>query len=206
MRPTMLLPLFALLLAAPARAAEPGDPALHFEASFEAEGRREYGTALNEVLEILRVAPGDYVATLRAGWLYYLRGQHEDAIVTYRKAVGIAPKSVEARMGLTLPLMAMGRWKETEEACAEALKLAPGDIIAMQRIAYAQYMEGSFAAAKASYERVLAFHPSDIEMMLGLGWTELKLGNMAGAKAEFQRVLRIRRDNLRARAGLEACQ
>ncbi len=188
---------------APAAAADPVGE--RFEASFIAEGRGDFAKALNEVLEILRKDPSDYVATLRAGWLYHLKGQAEDAIVTYRKAMALQPVAVEAKLGLMLPLMAMGRWKETADVCAQVLKTAPGDYTALSRLAYAQYNLGLFAEAARSYEQVLALYPSDIEMMLGLGWAQVKLGQRDKARLTFGRVLQIRRGNLRAQAGLEAC-
>ena len=188
----------------PAHAAD--DPvAAHFEASFKAEEEGEIARALNEVLEVLRVHGDDYVANLRAAWLYYRKGQYDDAIVTYRKAITLAPRSVEAHLGLTLPLMAMSRWKETEDICRKVLRPAPANYLALSRLAYAQYNRAAFTEAEASYQKVLSLFPSDLDMMLGLGWTYTKLGRPEQARALFDAVLRIRRTSLGARAGLEAC-
>jgi len=43
-------------------------------------------------------------------------------------------------------------------------------------------------------------------MWLGLGWTHVKQGRAADARAAFARVLRVRRDNLSAKAGLQALE
>jgi len=198
----------ALLAAtAPAAAQRAGeDPvAQHYAASLDAEARGDYATALNEALTALRASPSDYVVTLRAAWLYYLKSQLEDSVVTYRKASALAPKAVEPLLGLTLPLLALQRWKETEETCQAALKLAPGDYTALSRLAWAQYNQGSYPAAEATYRKVLELHPSDVEMMLGLAWTHTKQGQKEPARALFLRVIQLRTLSVRARAGLEAC-
>lgn len=193
--------------AAPAPAQTPGDDPVgqHFAASFEAEARADYATALNEVLQALRLAPQDYVATLRAAWLYYMKGQFEDSIVTYRKAAALEPKSIEPQLGMTLPLIALARWKETEETCRAVLRVSPGDYTALSRLAWAQYNLASYTDARTTYEKVLQLYPSDVEMMLGLGWTHTKLGNKEKARALFLRVVQLRTLSVRARAGLEAC-
>lgn len=205
-RRAILLALL-LTLAAPAAAQTAGeDPvAQHFAASFDAEAKGDYATALNEVLQALRLAPKDYVATLRAAWLYYMKGQFEDAIVTYRKAATLAPTAVEPQIGLTLPLIALARWKETEDTCRAVLRTAPGDYTALSRLAWAQYNLASYADAQASYEKVLALYPSDVEMMLGLAWAHTKQGHKDQARALFLRVIQLRTLSVRARAGLEAC-
>lgn len=199
--------LFSTHFVAAARAAAGEDAvAERFEKSYAAESEGDYGRALNEVLEILRGDTSDYVATLRAAWLYYNKGQHEDAIATYRKAVSLASRSVEARLGLTLPLMALGRWEETEKVCREVLAIAPSDYTAKSRLAFALFSREAFVAAEQAYREVLELYPSVVDMRLGLGWTHLKRGRKDLARQEFERVLRVARTNLSARAGLEACQ
>jgi tetratricopeptide (TPR) repeat protein len=197
----------ALLAPAPAAAQAGGeDPvAQRYAASLDAEARGDYATALNEVLTGLRAAPSDYVLTLRAAWLYYMKSQLEDAIITYRKAAALAPKAVEPQLGLTLPLLALERWKETEETCRAALKLAPGDYTALSRLAWAQYNQARYADAAATYRQVLELYPSDVEMMLGLAWSHTKQGEKEAARALFLRVIQLRTLSVRARAGLEAC-
>ena len=197
--------LMALASGVAAQTAVEDPIAVHFEASFKAEEEGEIARALNEVLEVLRLRGDDYVATLRAAWLYYRKGQYDDAIVTYRKAIALARDSIEARLGLTLPLMAMGRWTETEDVCKAVLRTGPANYLALSRLAYAQYNRGAFTEAEASYRKVLALYPSDLDMMLGLGWTYTKLDRPEQARGFFEAVLRIRRTSLGARAGLEAC-
>lgn len=195
----------ALPSAATAQTAGDDPLAQHFEDSFAAEAKGDYATALNEILTALRMAPKDYVATLRAGWLHYLKQQYEDSVVMYRKAMALAPKAIEPALGLALPLAALGRWKETAEVCKDVLKTAPNDYTALSRLAWAQYNLGDYKAAVKSYGKLHALYPSDVEMMLGLGWAHTKLGDKTEARKMFTRVLQLRSISVRARAGLEAC-
>ncbi len=187
-------------------AAAPGQnkvPAL-FESSFAHEATGNISRALNDVLQIVRLAPGNYVATLRSAWLYYRKGRYGDAIATYRKARKLAPKAVEPVLGETLPLMAAKRWSDAERAAKLVLKRSPRNYLASSRLAFIYFSQARYGEADAWYTRVLSDYPSDTEMMLGLGWTRLRQGRKAEARRIFNAVLAIRRQNSSARAGVEA--
>lgn len=175
-----------------------------FEASFANEVLAKYDLSLNDVLKILRMNPGHYIANLRAGWLSYLNGQHRESIAFYNKARALKPNAVEPLLGLMLPMMAARMWSEAEQAAQKILQKAPSDYLAGSRLAYIYFSQGKYGKAEAQYAKVLADYPSDVEMMLGLGWTCLRQGKKVEAKAAFEEVLKIRRKNANARAGLEA--
>ncbi|MCB9730506.1 MAG: tetratricopeptide repeat protein [Deltaproteobacteria bacterium] len=175
-----------------------------YESSFAHEATGDIDRALNDVLSILRATPDSYVANLRAGWLYYSKGRYEDSVRFYDKASQLAPKAVEPHLGRMLPLMAAGRWAETERAGKRVLTSSPRNYLATSRMAYAAFVQGRYKEAERLYGEVLGDYPSDTEMMLGLGWTYVKEGRSAEARSMFEAVLLIRRDNVNAKAGLQA--
>jgi len=174
-----------------------------YASSYSHEHRGSFDLAVNEMLQVLRIAPQDYVACLRAGWLNYQAGRFDDAVVHYRKAVQVAPRAVEARLGLLLPLMANLRWKEAEAVAREVLVTDPGNYLARSRLAWTLYSLGRFKEAETLYTALVEGYPGDFEMRLGLGWTLLKQGRKAEARPHFETVLRVDAHNLRARAGME---
>jgi len=194
----------ALMLFATQALAEGDEVSDLFELSFGLESQGNYKTALNNVLKILRQDRANYTATLRAGWLYYLLGEHENAVEYYKKAIDLAPGSIEPKLGVMLPYMAVSNWPEAEKYAREVLKAAPAEYYASSRLAWILYSQGRYSEALDTYKKVQGWYPSDIEMQLGVGWTCVKMGKKEEARQAFQKVLDVRRSNIRALQGMEA--
>ncbi len=192
-----------VIMMAPEMLPANGDIPQHFQRSFYYEDKGDLATALNEVLKILQTDASNYTAVLRSAWLYYRRGYYDDSIVQYRKAVSLRPKAIEPRLGLTLPLMAAGRWKVAEAAAREALSVAPTNYTANSRLAYCLYNLGRYGEAATQYLKVLKLYPSDTEMQLGLAWTYVRMGRHDSAREWFSQVLGVKPSNTSALAGSE---
>ncbi|NOZ84850.1 MAG: tetratricopeptide repeat protein [Deltaproteobacteria bacterium] len=176
----------------------------HFRQSLDYESSGDYSKALKEVMLVLRKSPDDYMANLRAGWLYYLLGKHTDSAIHYRRAVRMAPKAIEPLLGLSLPLVASKKWKEAEDVCKEALRLDSNNYTAKSRLAFTEFSIGKYAEAARLYKDILALYPGNLEMKLGLAWTYLRQGRSKAAKKLFKEVLRINPRNQSALSGLDA--
>lgn len=200
----LLVICFAVFPLTGAGAAEANDISGHFEKSFDSEYQGDNSSALKEVLKILRLDGGNYTATLRAGWLSYQLGSHEDAIEHYRKAVSLAPYAVEPRLGLLLPLMALKRWERAEAVAHEALRLDETNFTVNSRLAYIFFSRGKYGLAARHYKKVLKLYPSDVEMQLGLAWTYVRMGKKRAARRLFGEILQVRRSNSSAQEGMEA--
>jgi tetratricopeptide (TPR) repeat protein len=182
------------------------DISLHFQKSFEYEDVGNYPSALKEMLKIIKIASDNYTARLRAGWLYYLLGHHEDSIVQYRKSISLKPKAIEPRQGLMLPLMGSKRWKEAEAVAREALRFDSMNYTSNSRLAFVLYNIGRYGQASKLYRRILELYPADIEMQLGLAWTFVKMGKNGPARKWFRKVLSVKHSNPSAVAGIEAAR
>ena len=112
------------------------------------------------------------------------------------------PKAIEAKLGLTLPLLAQRNWRELERACSAVLAVDGRNATALARLGLAQYSAGNFSGAEATYRRLTEDYPSEMDYRTGLGWALLKLGKSAEAKAIFDGVLAVSPDNVNAKAGL----
>lgn len=187
-------------------AAENDKIGIYFEESFSHEAAQRYDASLNSVLKILRMDQKNYLATLRAGWLSYLRGDQGAAEKYYKKTIDLAPGAVEPRLGLLLPLIAAKKWGEAEAAARAALKIDGKNYTAMSKLAYALFHQEKYEEARAMYQGVLDNYPSDVEMKLGLAWTFQRLGKRDDARRYFQEVLEVYRNNQSAKQGLELLQ
>ena len=106
--------------------------------SYQLETAGKYAEAM-AVIDSISVNSSDAeFKLLRRGWLFYLNGRFDESIREYRLAIDRNSKSIDARLGLTLPLLSAKRWREAEQAARTALDLAPGNYTALVRMAVAQ--------------------------------------------------------------------
>jgi len=113
---------------------------------------------------------------LNRGWEAYQQGDHALAEGYYREALRQDPRSEEARLGLTLPLIAQQRWSLVEQVCDELLADNPANRWGLLRRALARHQLGRFTQAHQDYQGLVASDPADGEAWLGLGWAEHALG------------------------------
>jgi tetratricopeptide (TPR) repeat protein len=197
----------ATVTAIPAAATTSTAPALEshgLQRSYDEEALGHLDAALAALDEVPASSSTTYVVALRRGWLFYRLGRTAEAISDYKRAVDLAPASIEARVGLLAPLAALRRWVDVDAAAREVLKKDPGNYQATIRLAFAQYSLAKFADAAATYRALLAAYPSDVDVQGGLGWSLLKLGKKSDAAAVFTRTLEIAPRNALAADGLRA--
>ena len=181
-----------------------GGAADAFQQSYDSEAAGKTADALGAMDALPAPQRDGYVAQLRRGWLLYKLGKSADAVDAYVKASTLQPRSVEARVGLLLPQLALRRWSDVEVGARELLKLDAGNYLANLRLAFAVYNQGRFAEAAGIYQRLAEGYPSDVDVRAGLGWSLFKMGKGSEATAAFRAVLDIAPRNTLAAEGLKA--
>ena len=176
--------------------------AQQLQSSYRLEAARKFVTALAALDKVSAKGKQSYIFKLRQGWLLHLNGRYAESIRAYRLAVKAAPRSVEARLGLTLPQMALRRFKDAADTAHGALKLDADNYTAKSRLAYCTYNLGRYAESMRHYKRLLELYPSDVEMRVGLGWAQLKLGKKDQAARTFNQALAISPHHNMAAQGL----
>lgn len=187
-----------------AKADAEGSAGEAFQRSYDSEAIGKVDDALLALDALPSPQREGYVAELRRGWLFEKRGKHAEAIGAYARAIALAPRSVEARVGALVPLMATRRWADVEGGAKEALSLDPGNYLANLRLAFAVYNLGRYAESAGLYKRLSDAYPSDVEVRAGLGWAWLKAGKTSDAATEFRAVLDVAPKNALALDGLKA--
>lgn len=173
-----------------------------WKASYAAERAGQFQAALTALTELPPAQHDGYLASFRRGWLLYCLSQHADSAVEYKQAAMAEPQSIEARLGLLLPLMAMARWKDVVALAEDVLKRDPENYLALQRLAFAKFNSEHFPEAEVVYRRLVAHYPSDIEMRAALGWVVLRMGKKKEAASLFEQVLEVSPDHVSAAAGM----
>jgi tetratricopeptide (TPR) repeat protein len=187
-----------------ASAGADGGAAEQFQRSYDSEASGKNQEALGALDALPSPQKDGYVAQLRRGWLLYKLGKSAESIDAYGRAVGLEPRSVEARVGALLPAMALRRWADVEAGAREVQKLDPGNYLAGLRLAFAVYNLGRYNEAAALYKRLAEAYPSDVDVRAGLGWALLKTGKATEAATEFRAVLEVAPRNVLASDGLKA--
>jgi len=195
--------MFCALQGDAARAVEPdlGGEALAQSYDREAAGKLKEALASLDQLPLQR--KDSYLGWARRGWLLYRLGQYAESVEAYRKAITAAPKSIEPRLGILLPELALRRWSDAEQMAKEILLSDPGSYLATLRLAFVYYNQHRFAESAALYGRLRELYPSDTDVRAGLGWALLKAGRPQEATHEFQELLGINPRLTTAREGLQ---
>ena len=173
-----------------------------YKESYALEAKSDYAAAIARAREAAKAGSDVYFATVRLGWLTYLAGDFAESVARYTDAIAAAPAAIEPKLGLTLPLLAAGKWRELERACREALAVDAQNVTALGRLAMSYYNLGNYGDAATTYRRLADSYPATLDYKTGLGWALLKLGRSADARAQFEAVLAVSPDNVSAKQGM----
>jgi tetratricopeptide (TPR) repeat protein len=173
-----------------------------WKSSLAAEGAGQFQAAVNALAQLPNPQREGYLASFRRGWLLYRANQFAESVAAYKAAATLEPASIEARVGLLLPLMSLNRWNDVIALAEDVLKRDPENYLTLQRLAFAKYSTQHFPEAEVLYRRLIEHYPSDVETRAALGWVVLRMGKTKEAAALFTEVLEVSADHASATAGL----
>ena len=160
-----------------------------WSASYAREAEGDFAGAIAALEPVLIAEPEHEFALLRRGWLRYLNAEYNEAIRDYRRAQQLNPDSLEATLGLTLPLLAQRRWREAAASAEQVIAVSPWNYYAQIRLMTAeeglQRWQSLAERAAAAAERF----PSDATIQVYLARAQSALGNRAAAAQAYERVL-----------------
>jgi tetratricopeptide (TPR) repeat protein len=133
--------------------------ALQQSASLETS--KDYDKAISALLPASAENPNDYTLNVRLGWLFYQAKKYDDSERSYQAAIQTAPKSVEAKLGYCLVLIADAKYQMAEPVARQIVELDPSNYYGNIRLAVALRLEGKTTEAKEVVERNLAKYPTD---------------------------------------------
>lgn len=103
------------------------------------------------------------------GFAYQTQGNDEAAADSYRKALALEPRQVEAHANLGNVLQALGRFDEAIEHYRKALALQPDLLELCLSLGHAFKNQGKLDAAVESYRKALVLRPEFAEAYSDLG-------------------------------------
>lgn len=171
--------------------------------SYQLEAAGKYSEAMAVLDAVAANSRAAELKLIRRGWLFYLLGSHNDAIREYRLALERNSQSMDARLGVTLPLMAQKRWKEAEQSARYALELAPNHYTALLRLTMAQEGQRDWAGMAKSAQSLAALYPTDATACVYLARSQAWLNHRDEALAAYEAVLVRYPGHLEAKAYID---
>lgn len=181
----------------------PDEKVKAFNESIKLESDGKIDKAIEPLLKIYNTAKENYLITLRLGWLYYQKKDYPRSKDYYSEAIRLNPKSIDAKLGLTLPLSALNEWNKVKELYLDILKTNAMDYTANLRLGQIYLQNGDYNNAKKHLEIAYNTFPSYYEPNLSLGWTYYYLGIRDKAKILLTQALMLSEGDKLASEGLK---
>lgn len=157
--------------------------------SYQLEAAQKYTEAINAMDFVQATGTEVELKALRRAWLLYQSGKFDDAAREYRLLADKYPRSVDARLGQSLALLAAKRWREAEATARGALELAPNHYTALLRLTVAQEGAQDWAAMARTANLMVTAYNSDASAHLYLARAYAWLGRRSEALVAYHAVL-----------------
>ena len=174
--------------------------------SYKYEMAGNYKDAIRSLMIVYSNYPNGYTVNLRLGWLYYLNKNYSNSVFHYKKALQVMPYSIEAKLGLTLPLLAQGKYSSVENICYQILNQDFYNYFGNLRLVYVLRLEGKYDLAEKIINKMLYIYPTDTKFLIELGIVKFKRGKLKDAQRIFNDVLILDPENITAKSYLEKIQ
>ncbi len=169
-----------------------------WQLSHKLEAQADYTGAAQAIQSIiLNNAQHEYAQT-RYGWLNYLQRDYNTAVSHYKNAIEINPKSLDAQLGITLPLMAQGRWQEAANYAKQVLEVAPKQYYAHIRLMACEEALLQWNTLLEHTQKTTRFYPTDATILIYLARAASVSGKHTVALDAYKGVLERLPGNLEA--------
>jgi len=121
----------------------------------------DYDKAIAAILPLSASHPNDYTLNLRLGWLYYFDKRYDESERFYRAAMQSAPRALQPKLGLLLPLLANKKYDTAETIAKQVVDADPSNYYGNLRLAVALRLQSKTDDARAIVDRNLAKYPTD---------------------------------------------
>ncbi len=143
-------------------------------------------------------ASDDEYAILRYAYLKYMQGEYNESIDYYEKAIELNPKSLSAKLGITLPQIAQGRWRQVKIYTRQVLVRSDWNYTAHLRLMMAEEGTKKWHTLDKHAGKLVEIYPGDSAAYVYLARANAWQGDESVAKAAYEEVLHRSPDHLEA--------
>ncbi len=176
--------LIAMCLSLPATSDE-----IPWQTSHKLEAQADYAGAAQALQNIIKNNSQHEYALTRNGWLSYLQKDYNSSVTHYKSAIEVNPNSLDAQLGITLPLMAQGRWQEAANYAKQVLKVAPHQYYAEIRLMACEEALMQWNALLEHAQKASRIYPTDATILIYLARAASVTGNNNIAIDAYKSVL-----------------
>ena len=135
--------------------------------------------------------PSSWMAYDNLGVALYQKGQVDEAIDHYQKALQINPNFAEAHSDLGLALFQKGQMDEAITHYQKALEIKPNYVEAHYNLGNALLQKGQIDEAIEQYQKALEINPNYAKAHCNLGNALLQKGQIDEATEQYRKALEI---------------
>lgn len=157
--------------------------------SYALEANGEYEKAAALLVPYMDNGGESEFALMRYGWLNYLQGNFNDSIKVYKQALERNQRSFDARLGITLPLMAQQRWNEARRFLKQVLAQSPYNYVAHIRLMACEEGLRKWEVLEEHARGLSAHYPADASVLVYMARAYAWQGKNQLAKQMYKRVL-----------------
>jgi protein O-mannosyl-transferase len=151
----------------------------------------------------LDITENNYLAHRNLGFTYYMKGQMDEALSQFQKAVLLEPDAAEAYDHLGITFFNKGQLDEAIRQFGKALRLNPDYADAHYNLGVLFYQQGRTDHASRQFQETIRLKPDHAEAHQNLGVTLGLEGHTEEAVRQFQEALRLKPDYADARKNLD---
>ncbi len=156
--------------------------------SYKLESQKQYAQAAQVLAPLVQTQE---LAQLRVAYLAYLQGKYDESIAGYTKASQMNAFSLDAPLGMTLPLLAQGRFEDAALQARAVLAKCAWNYTAHVRLLACEEGLRNWSAMVTHARMLVLRYPSDAALWVYLGRAEARLGSKDQAIQSYQRVLQL---------------
>src|SRR5271166_6066450 len=135
--------------------------------------------------------PDSWLGHCNLGLALFQKGQVDDAIAQYEKALEIYPNYVAAHYNLGNALLQKGQLDAALAQYEKAVEIDPNDAAAHINLGNALFQKEQLDEAVAQFQKAVEINPNDAEAQYNLGNAFFQKGQLDEAVAQFQKALKI---------------
>ncbi|MBN1907145.1 MAG: tetratricopeptide repeat protein [Deltaproteobacteria bacterium] len=124
--------------------------------------------------------------------LYYLKkGQNDDAVAAFNKAIEINPGNIEAYVSRGITYYLQGKNDKAISDFNKAIEINPEFVVAYQNRGHVYSSTGNYEKALSDYSKVISLKPDDPIIYNMRGILYLKQGKTKNAIADYNKAIEI---------------
>jgi type IV pilus assembly protein PilF len=171
----------------------PDDPYLHYDLALAYDMKGLLDKTEYHLKEAIRLKPDYSDAYNYLGFVYFGRGQVDEAIKYYHKALEneLYMNPQDAHMNLGLAYLSRKEYRKAMLHLEEAIRLVPDFTAAYNNLGKAYEGLGQYDKARFNYEKAVKFNPQYADAYLNLGRLLYRSGERKRARWSFGQVIRL---------------